>query len=158
MVQVSRVVDSSEDFSLRRTTWAPLHEYAALLRSFDPCEGCGEPLRGFHASEVVDVALRGRVTVDVQTFHAPPGLDYISAFCRSPQSSSTMLLCQHLGWDPWGKKVCRGRRSSARAERVEAQRPHRDHGRDHRPDLRLRPGLYRERPSSSSSPSTSPLP
>ena len=34
-----------------------------------------------------------------------------------------MLLCQHLGWDPWGKKVCRGRRGSARAERVEAQRP-----------------------------------
>ena len=33
-----------------------------------------------------------------------------------------MLLCQHLGWDLWGKKVCRGRRGSARAERVEAQR------------------------------------
>jgi hypothetical protein len=46
-----------------------------------------------------------------------------------------MLLCQHLGWDPWGKKVCRGRRGSARAERVEAQRPHRHHGRDYRADL-----------------------
>ena len=33
-----------------------------------------------------------------------------------------MLLCQHLGWDLWGKKVCRGRRGSARAERIEAQR------------------------------------
>jgi hypothetical protein len=43
-----------------------------------------------------------------------------------------MLLCQHLGWDPWGKKVCRGRRCSARAERIETQRPYCHHGRHHR--------------------------
>jgi hypothetical protein len=91
------------------------------------------------------VALRGRITVDVQTFHAPPGLDTISAFCGAPRSSPTMLLCQHLGWEPWGRKVCCGRRGSARAKRIEAKRPHCHHGREHRPDLRLRPGLYRER-------------
>jgi hypothetical protein len=39
-----------------------------------------------------------------------------------------MLLRQNLGWDPWGKKVCRGRRCSARAERIQAQRPYRHNG------------------------------
>ena len=62
MVQVSLVVDSNEGFSLRGTTRAPLYVYAALLSPFDPREGRGEPLRGFHAGEVVYVALRGRVT------------------------------------------------------------------------------------------------
>jgi hypothetical protein len=113
-------VDSSEGFSLRGTARAPLHEYAALLSPFDPCEGRGEPLRGFHAGEVIDVALRGRITVDVQTFHAPPDLDSISAFCGAPRSSPTMLLCQHLGWDPWGRKVCCGRRGRTNAKRIKA--------------------------------------
>ena len=70
-VQIRRIVDGDEGFSLGGTAWAPLHVYAALLGPFDPCEGRGEPLRGFHAGEVVYVVLRGRVTVDVQTFHAP---------------------------------------------------------------------------------------
>jgi uncharacterized membrane protein YeaQ/YmgE (transglycosylase-associated protein family) len=48
----------------------------------------------------------------------------MAAFCGAPRSSPTMLLCQHLGWDPWGRKVCCGRRGSARAKRIEAKRPH----------------------------------
>src|SRR5215213_1151521 len=63
LVQVGQVVDSDEVFSLRGSTRAPLHVYAALLSPFDPCEGRREPLRGFHTGEVVYVALRGRVTV-----------------------------------------------------------------------------------------------
>src|SRR5215210_796019 len=99
MVEVSRVVHGGECFFLRGTTWAPLHGYAALLRPLDPCEGRREPLRGFHAGEVVDVELRGRVTVDVQTLHAPRSRFHscvVSGPLRSPVSSSIMLLCQHL--------------------------------------------------------------
>src|SRR5215210_7790247 len=98
MVEVSRVVHGGECFFLRGTTWAPLHGYAALVRRLDPCEGRREPLRGFHAGEVVDVALRGRVTVDVQTFHAPPRSRFHLRVLSGPRSSPTMLLCQHLGW------------------------------------------------------------
>ena len=47
---------------------------------------------------------------------------------------------------PLGKEGCHGKWGSSRAERFEAQRPHSRNGRDHRPYLRLRPRLYRERP------------
>src|SRR5919112_6148438 len=72
--QVSEVVDSGEGFSLRGPARAPLYVYPAVFGPFDPGEGRREPLRRFHGGEVVYVALRGRITVDVQTLHAPRSL------------------------------------------------------------------------------------
>ena len=64
------------------------------------------------------MAPRGRVTVDVQAFHAPPGHDSISVSCRLPRSSPTMLLCQNLGWDPWGKTMFAVEEGAARGRSI----------------------------------------
>ncbi len=85
MVQVSRVVDGGEGPFPGGTAPAPLHGYAVPLGLLDTRQGSGEPLGGFHAGQVVDVTPRGRVTVDVQTFH-PPGsrLTFLTHYATMP--------------------------------------------------------------------------
>src|SRR5215218_5588981 len=114
-VEVRRVVDGGEGFFLCGITRAPLYGNAALLRLFDPCEGRREPLRGFHASEVVDVSLRGRVTVDVQTFHAPRSRLHLRVV-SGPSILVHYATMPASRMGPLGEVGYRGRRCSARAE------------------------------------------